>query len=423
MSDNLPARTGTVKSVQGLLEKNKKQFQLVLPKTLSLDRFLRIALSAVTINPKLLQCEEKTFLRSLLQSASLGLEPGGPLGLSHLVPFYNGQRGQLECQLIVDYKGYVALAHRSKEVGRIAAHIVFENEPFKFTEGDVIVHTPLPPSERGKKKKLAYAKAFDRQGVLIAQEFLWAEEIEDIKSKSLANKKNVAANPWNTNEEMMWRKSPVRRMAKWMPMSTEMQKAAIIEEYQEQGIDVPLDTDLSLDEAPPVVDAAQKTEAKENALTEKLKQAQGQSEPGAPARKSPELRAKVAEETPDPPDMPGDVVDAELDDPGPGDSPPGDDTPQPTGVGSEQQVPLSLPSAEPPPSAVHPSANRKSKEPETFGPSKGPRLERGKKAEDYWLNTNQVKCPPGGERAGLIALTSFCNGHCQYRKRCFVFKD
>jgi len=36
---NLPARTNTVKSVQALLDQNKNQFQLVLPKTLSLDRF------------------------------------------------------------------------------------------------------------------------------------------------------------------------------------------------------------------------------------------------------------------------------------------------------------------------------------------------------------------------------------------------
>lgn len=304
---NLPARTNTVKSVQALLDQNKNQFQLVLPKTLSLDRFLRIALSNVTRNPKLLQCEQKSFLRSLLDLASLGLEPGGPLQQAHLAPFWNGQRNQYECQSIIDYKGYVALAHRSKEVGRITAHIIYEKEPWEFSEGDVVIHKPLPPSQRGEKRVMVYAKAFDRSGILIAQEYLWAEEVEEIKRKSLENKKNKESNPWNTNEEAMWRKSPVRKLAKWMPMSSEMQKAAIIEEYREQGIDVPLDANLNLGEdAPPAIDAEQKTEEKANALKERLQAAQEQTKTGAPAGATgqldgPKPGVEGAEETPEPP--------------------------------------------------------------------------------------------------------------------------
>ena len=280
---NLPARTNTVNSVQELLKKHKNQFAMVLPKSLSVDRLMRIVMSTVTINPKLLQCEQKSFLRSVLQSASLGLEPGGPLGLAHLVPFYNGARQQMECQLIVDYKGYIALAHNSGEVGRIHAAIIYEKEPWEWAKDGTLIHKPLPPSQRGEKKVMVFAKAFDKTGNLLAEKFLWAEEVEAIKTKALGNKKNTALNPWNTAEESMWLKSPVRRLAKWMPMAAEMQKAAVIEEYQEEGITPVLDVDLDMGEAPPATDAEQKTDEKANALREKLKQAQDQNKTGVPA--------------------------------------------------------------------------------------------------------------------------------------------
>jgi recombination protein RecT len=405
---NLPAITQTVKSLQMLLEKNKNQFAMVLPKTLPLDRFMRICMSTVTQNPKLLQCEPKTFLRSVLNCAALGLEPGGPLGQAHLVPFWNGQRRQLECQSIIDYKGYVALAHRSKEVGRISSTIIYEKEPWKFSEGDVIVHTPLPPSERGTKKIMVYAKAFDRAGVLIAQEYLWAEEVQEIKRKSLEQKKNAAMNPWTTNEDPMWRKSPVRRLAKWMPMSSEMQLAARLEEAQEEGFDPQLDIDLNLGEEKQPSDAEQKSEAKAEALKEKLRQAQSDSA-GAPEGQPAKPGVEGAESTPG-------LRQEEN-------PPPHNDDDEPRPVPSEsEEPPPPLPPPEPPKKEPA-KAPPKAKEPETFGPKNGPKIEAGKKVQDYWLDVDMVKCPPGGERAGQLTKVTHCNQTCKFRRRCFLFHD
>jgi recombination protein RecT len=413
---NLPATTQTIKSLQLLLDKNKNQFAMVLPKNLPLDRFLRICMSTVTQNPKLLQCEPRTFLRSVLQCASLGLEPGGPLGQAHLVPFYNGQRRQLECQSIIDYKGYVALAHRSKEVGRISSTIIYEKEPWKFSEGDVIVHTPLPPSERGTRKVMVYAKAFDRSGILIAQEYLWAEEVEDIKKKSLDQKKNAAMNPWTTNEEAMWRKSPVRRLAKWMPMAAEMQMAARLEEAQEEGFDPQLDIDLNLGEEKQPSDAEQKTEAKAEALKEKLRRAQTDSA-GAPAGQPAKPGVEGAEATP------GLPHEEEPPPHGDGDEPM---VAPPPSSGAEE-APSPPPPPEPPkqepPKKETPKSPPKPKEPTTFGPKDGPKIEAGKKVADYWIDIDMVKCPTGGEKAGQLTKITFCNQTCKFRKRCFLFHD
>ena len=440
---NLPATTNTIKTLQTLLKAQEKQFAMVLPKTLGIDRFIRITISTVIQNPKLLQCDQRTFLRSLLTLASLGLEPGGPLGLAHLVPFWNSRENRFDCQPIIDYKGYIALAHNSKEVGRITAHIVYDKEKWKFSEGDVIIHEPLPPSTRGEKKVLVYAKAFDRSGVLIAQEMLWAEEVEAIKAKSLGNKKNVAANPWNTAEEAMWRKSPVRRMAKWMPMAAELQMAARIEEAQEEGFDLP---DLDLGDAggvPPPTGVDQKTDAKTQALKDKLQATQIPTKagdqvgaPSNPVTEGANMDRTPTDASPSDSLLPGEVVDAEFEEPPPPgeptDQPPATDPPQqgdPSQPAATSGAPLPSPYNAPPEepkrsSVVMPTKGSKAKESALFGPKDGPKMESGKKVTDYWLDNNMVKCPPGGTREGLITnAKGFCNTECKYRKRCFLFKD
>ena len=427
---NLPAQTGTIKTLQALLKQQEKQFAMVLPKTLGIDRFIRITISTVVQNPKLLQCDQKTFLRSLLVLASLGLEPGGPLGLAHLVPFWNSRENRLDCQPIVDYKGYIALAHNSKEVGRITAHIIYEKEQWSFSDGDVVIHRPLPPSERGEKKIMVYAKAYDRAGILIAQEYLWAEEVEATKAKALANKKNTAANPWVLYEEAMWRKSPVRKIAKWMPMAAEMQKAARIEEAQEDGLDISLDVDLqdAIGDAEPTgVD--QKTDAKTQALKEKLQTAQNTSGGQVGVSSNPVTEGARIDRAPTdtapsglPQSQSGEVVDAEfVPEFIPEEEPPPPEQPM---HGLQEKEPEQATPPSPPPSVVVPTKGSKSKDATLFGPKDGPKIESGKKVIDYWLDTNMVKCPPGGTRENLMTnVKGFCETECKYRKRCFLFKD
>jgi hypothetical protein len=223
-------------------------------------------------------------------------------------------------------------------------------------------------------------------------------------------------------------------------MAAEMQKAAVIEEYQEEGITPVLDVDLDMGEAPQATDAEQKTDEKANALREKLKQAQGQNKTGAPAGTSgqhdgPDPGVEGARATPEPPTLtPGEVVEAEfLDDPGPTDPPPPAEENGPphqetqaNSAGGQEDPPFP---PEPPTRPTVTSVVKQPSEPqgkkgETFGFSKGPRIEKGKKPTDYFLDNNMVKCPPGGEREGLLtAQKTYCDSTCKFRKRCFLFVE
>src|SRR5271167_2121581 len=54
------------------------------------ERFRKITLMAMRKNPKLQDCTPESFFASVLQCASIGLEPDGRA--AHLVPFYSNKK-------------------------------------------------------------------------------------------------------------------------------------------------------------------------------------------------------------------------------------------------------------------------------------------------------------------------------------------
>jgi len=394
---NLPTKLNTISALNTELEKYKTKLSAIMPSNLSFRKLKEIISFSIRTNPKLLECTNVSLLRSIFQSVALGLEPGGPLQHAHLVPYWNAQRGNYECQLIIDYKGYIDLARRSGKVGNIYAKIVYENEKFEIIEGTKheIIHNPLPPSQRGEKKIGVYAVAKDTDGGVVGWDWIWAEEVEAIKERVLSQKKNRDMNPWITHEEAMWLKTAVRKLAKWLPLSPEFQKAAIMEEYNEAGIKLPITSqdevvDIEEEEKAPV-DVEEKTLAKKDELVEKLskqkdevkqeekkekEQVINESNVGleyAQEEKKEEMEVKTKEEK------------------------------------KEEKL-------------IEPKTKKsKGKDTETltFGPPNGPKIEIGLKPEDYKMDDDHFICPPGGERAGMIVNKGQC-ANCQYLKMCFL---
>ena len=98
----------------------KSQIEKALPSVLTGERFSRMILTAMSTTPQLQQCTPKRFLGAMMQAAQLGLEPNTPIGQAYLIPFKN--KGVLECQFQIGYKGILDLAYRSGEVNDVQAH-------------------------------------------------------------------------------------------------------------------------------------------------------------------------------------------------------------------------------------------------------------------------------------------------------------
>lgn len=184
-----------------------------LPKHLTPDRFARVAINTMVRNPKLADCDRWSFMNAMMQLSSLGLEPDGRL--AHLIPFNNAKRGCVECQLIVDYKGYVDLAMRSGQVSNIHADVVCDNDEFKYNIGTLETHTINFRKSRGEVYAV-YAIVTFKDGSKKC-EVMSRDEIELVRKRSKAGQ----SGPWVTDWNEMAKKTAFRRLAKWLPLSPE----------------------------------------------------------------------------------------------------------------------------------------------------------------------------------------------------------
>lgn len=222
--------TTNQKTVANLLDQMKGQIALALPKHMNVDRVTRIALTEFRKNPKLQECDPMTFIACIMEAAQLGLEPG-ILGSSYLVPYWNSKKNCYDCTLIPGYRGFIDLARRSGNIQTITAEIVYENDEFEFEKGlePKLVHKPVLVNSG--KMIAAYAVAQIKGGGF--QYIVMSKEaIDQAKNRSKSSKNG----PWVTDYEAMAQKTVVRRLFKWLPVSIEMQKAAVLDEHAENNM-------------------------------------------------------------------------------------------------------------------------------------------------------------------------------------------
>ena len=182
----------------------KAEIAKALPKHCSVDRMMRIAITAVTRTPKLAECEPASFLKCMMDLSQWGLEPNGRD--AHLIPFNNRRRGVVECQLILDYKGLVQLLYRSGQILSVHADVVYEGDDFAYSMGELLRHTQFDlrtqakPAERGKMIA-AYARIVLKGGACKC-EVMTKEQIDGIRKRS----KSGNDGPWVTDYEEMAKK-------------------------------------------------------------------------------------------------------------------------------------------------------------------------------------------------------------------------
>ncbi len=222
---------------QVLSDQFKKQLALAVPKHLNADRMARIAATEVRKNKALLNTEPTSFLGSVMQAAQLGLEPGSALGQAYLVPYGN------QCQLIIGYKGMIDLARRSGQVLSLNAYAVREGDDFSFQLGlkPDIHHVPSLEADRiNKPITYVYAVATLKGGGY-QFEVMSRAEVEAVKAK--AKSKNI----WNNYFEEMAKKTVIRRLFKYLPVSIEALEITNADAKREAGEKVEPDDVINIE--------------------------------------------------------------------------------------------------------------------------------------------------------------------------------
>jgi recombination protein RecT len=217
----------------------------MLPKTLSIERLLKVAQIAATTTPALAKCDVPSLVGAIGQCAQMGLEPNTVLGHAYLVPFntkrkdaQGNERWVNSVQVIIGYKGLIDLARRSGQIVSIAAHEVCENDRFELVYGldEKLNHTPAM-GERGNVVGF-YAVAKLKDGGH-SFEFMSVHQVQEIMKATQSKGKY---GPWLEHFIEMGRKTVIRRLAKYLPLSIEFQTAVALDNQAEAGKDQALDT-------------------------------------------------------------------------------------------------------------------------------------------------------------------------------------
>lgn len=209
-----PERSGP--TLSQLIARQRDQIAAALPKHMDADRLVRIALTQLRQTPRLGDCTPQSVLGALMLASQLGVEPG-PLGQCYLVPFRNNNLGTTECQFILGYKGIIDLAWRSDRLLSIEARDVHAGDAFEYRYGlhPVLDHVPTLNGNRGGVTCYYGLATFKDGGsyfVVVGQ-----PEIDEHRGRSRA----ANAGPWVTDPVAMAKKTVIRMMVPYLPLSAE----------------------------------------------------------------------------------------------------------------------------------------------------------------------------------------------------------
>jgi recombination protein RecT len=228
-----------VETTRALIQKSKAQIQMALPKHLSVERLMRVAMTSIQRTPRLAECSPISLLASVMQCAQLGLEPDGVTGMAYLVPYWNSKRGVFEAQFQPGYKGLMDLAFRSEQVLKFDAHAVYTKDEFTYSYGaqPYLMHQPYRAGHPGEVIA-TYALAWIKDAAEPLFRVCERWEIDQARGRS----KSKDEGPWVTDFDAMAMKTAIRRLCKLLRQTPELARAVALDELAEadkpQGLEI-----------------------------------------------------------------------------------------------------------------------------------------------------------------------------------------
>jgi len=243
-----PAKT-EINDLRHLLEKYKDQIAMALPRHVTPERMIRVALTAFSRTPLLAECSATSICGALVQASILGLEPDGMSGEAFLIPYWSTKAGGYECQMQPGYKGIVKLARNSGEYSLIDAQPVHENDLFEFQKGSETywVHKWDPRKDRGPI--YGYWGGYKLKDGGANFEFMSVSEIDAHRDQYsqgaykrskgqfvLDNEgKKILQGPWRDSPDWMYRKTPLMQGLKLGPKSISLRTAMTLSDTADSG--------------------------------------------------------------------------------------------------------------------------------------------------------------------------------------------
>jgi recombination protein RecT len=189
---------------------HERQFKSVLPAHIPSQKFMRTIVGAVQNNPSILKCNRSSIYAACQKAAQDGLILDGREAA--IVQF----KGSAQYMPMV--AGLLKKLRNSGQISTITAQTVHEKDKFAYNPAndDVPDHQPDWFGERGPMIGV-YAVAKMKDGGSVV-ELMNMEQIAKVRGVSRASGRG----PWSEWPEEMAKKSVLRRIAKYLPSSADL---------------------------------------------------------------------------------------------------------------------------------------------------------------------------------------------------------
>lgn len=198
-----------VDAVRNQLTAMQPQFAAALPKHVSPERFVRVVMTAVQMTPALLNADRRTLFASAMKASQMGLLPDGREGA--IVTFKD------QAQFMPMVAGIMKMVRNSGEISTWSVQAVYENDNFDFCLGDD-EHITHKPALTGRGKIIAVYSIVSMKDGEKSREVMSVEDVNAIRARSRSGN----SGPWVSDFAEMAKKTVVRRHAKRLPMSTDL---------------------------------------------------------------------------------------------------------------------------------------------------------------------------------------------------------
>jgi len=184
------------------------------------DSYITSVMQVIESNNLLVNCTPESITGAVLTSCSMNLPLNNNLGLAYLVPF----KGSVQLQ--VGYKGFIQLAQRTGQIKSINAISVYDTD----TEESVLKRlTSLIPQKIsgqviGYVARLETITGFQAHVTMTVDE-LWEHAAKYSQTYKSAQSQNKTYSVWHQNFDAMSKKTVIKALMKYCPLSVELQKA------------------------------------------------------------------------------------------------------------------------------------------------------------------------------------------------------
>lgn len=202
------------------------EFKAALPDQIPAARFVRTVITAVQMNPSLLQADRRSLFAACMKAAQDGLLPDGR---EAALVVYSVQ-GVPTVQYLPMIGGILKAARNSGEIASITAHAVYEKDTFSYVLGDdeAIKHVAYL-GEDGRGRVIAAYSIIKTKDGGIYRAILTRSEIDRIKriAKGAWEKdgSQKRSSPWYEGDggwfDRQAEKSAAKRCCKFAPTSSD----------------------------------------------------------------------------------------------------------------------------------------------------------------------------------------------------------